>query len=118
MKKTTLILLLIFAANTKLFAQNTKNDFIGYWTSDGTQVECIIWKDKYDEFQFVAWDKQTGQSLEILSLKFENYKLIVRTRFKKNNWVVTNEFTLIDEYNISAKLIGDGNTFITYKKLK
>ena len=118
MKKSVLIKLIAFLSFTSSYAQITKKDFIGHWTSDGTSTESVIWIDKNDNFQYVAWDRNGGQGLEVLSVKYEYNKLIVRTRFKENNWVVTTTFALIDEYNMTAKFNGDANTNINYKKLK
>lgn len=118
MKKKVLILIVSLFSITASFAQTTKKDFVGYWTTNESLTECVIWMDKYDNFQYVEWDKGSGQGMEILSLRYENNKLIVRTRFKETNWVVTAELTLIDEYNMNAKIVGDGNTTIKYKKLK
>lgn len=118
MKKTILILFVTLFSISAASAQTTKKDFVGHWTTDESLTECVIWIDKYDNFQYVGWNKGGGQGLEVLSLRYENNKIIVRTRFKKNNWVVTNELTLIDEYNMNAKIIGDANTSIQYKKLK
>jgi hypothetical protein len=118
MKKSILITLVTLLSFISSYAQITKKDFIGHWTTDGSSTECVIWIDKNDNFQFVEWDRDGGSGLEVLNIKYENNNLLVRTRFKENNWVVTTTFSLIDEYNMNAKIIGDANTTIKYKKLK
>lgn len=118
MKKSIFLLLVALFSFSTSFSQTIKKDFIGHWTTDGSATECIIWIDKYDNFQYVEWDKNGGQALEILNIKYENNSLIVRTRFKETNWVVTTTYTLIDEYNLKAVIKGDANTIINYKKLK
>ena len=118
MKKIALLVIMALCLVISLPAQNNPDDFIGYWTSDGTNTECVIWKDKHGQFQYVEWDKHSGQSLEILNLKLENGKLLIRTRFKETNWVVSTELTLTSEYNITAKIVGDAKATVYYKKLK
>ena len=116
--KIIIALIFVLLSTTFIYGQNTKKSFVGHWTSDGTSTEFVIWIDQNDNFQLVEWDRDGGESLEILSIKFENNNLFVRTRFKSNNWVVTNILSLVDQYNISSKIIGDANTTIKYKKLK
>jgi len=118
MRKAVLFLFLTLFSLSTAVAQTSKIDFIGHWTTGGSSTECVIWVDKYDNFQYVEWDSDGGQGLEVLSLRYENNTLFVRTRFKENNWVVTTELTLIDEYNMEGKIVGDANTTIKYKKLK
>lgn len=117
MKKTIFFIIVLLSFSTSI-SQTFRKDFVGHWTTDGSSTECVIWIDKYDNFQVTEWDRNGGQGLEILNVKFENNVLIIRTRFKKNNWVITKSFTLIDEYNIMATIKGDANTTIYYKKLK
>ena len=118
MKKSIFILIVTILSISSSIAQTTKKDFVGHWTTDGSSVECVIWIDKYDDFQYVSWDKNGGEGLEVLNVKHVNNNLIVRTRFKKNNWVVTKTFTLTDGYNMTAKFEGDADTILEYKKLK
>jgi len=118
MKKTVSITVIAFLLFTSLHAQITKKDFIGHWTSNGSTTECVIWIDKSGNFQIVEFDREGGTGLEVLSIRYENNDLIIRTRFIKNNWVVTTTYKLIDEYNMNAIIIGDANTTIKYKKLK
>jgi hypothetical protein len=118
MKRTILILFVTLSSLSTVIAQTTKKDFVGHWASNGTSTQCVIFLDKYDKLQYVEWDKSDGQDLEVLSLRYEKNTLFVRTRFKENNWIVTSELTLIDEFNMKAKIVGDANTTIQYKKLK
>lgn len=118
MKKSAIITLITFLSFTSSYAQITKKDFAGHWTSDATTAEWVIWIDKNDKFQFVPLDRDAGQGLKVLRLKYKKNSLIVKTRYAKNNWVVTTTFTLIDEYNMTARIIGDANTTIKFKKVQ
>ena len=95
-----------------------KDDYMGYWTSDGTTAEIIIWKDINGNFQIVQFNTDDGEVCEILDIHFEGNSLSVRTRFKSTNHVITSKYNLSNEFLMECKIAGDSNTIIEYKKLK
>ncbi|HRG82646.1 MAG TPA: hypothetical protein PLO99_09030 [Chitinophagaceae bacterium] len=116
MKKIFLILLLSSFFTIHSSAQTSKKDFVGYWTSMAT--EMVLWIDKNDQLQVVSWGTPSHLELEILSLTLEKDTLSIKTRFKEKNWVVTSAFTLVDEFNMVARISGDGEGTVAYKKIK
>jgi hypothetical protein len=105
MKKIFAILLISSFFSVHSSAQTSKKDFVGYWTSMAT--EMVLWIDKNDQLQVVSWSTPEHLELEIL-----------KTRYKEKNWVVTSVFTLIDEFTLDARISGDGEGTVAYKKIK
>ncbi len=116
MKKIFTILLISSFFSVHSSAQTSKKDFVGYWTSMAT--EMVLWMDKNDQLQVVSWSTPEHLELEILSLTFEKDTLSIKTRYKEKNWVVTSVFTLIDEFTLDARISGDGEGTVAYKKIK
>jgi hypothetical protein len=101
MKKSLLILIFSFSSSL-IFSQKNFDDFIGYWESEGTSTNIVVWKDKFGNPQIVDFDTKDGEVLEILGMWFENNILYVNTN-TKNNWKVYGSYMLINDREIRFK---------------
>ena len=122
MKKNIIVLIFSIVSLPQIFAQNKSSaDFIGQWTCDKTSVEMVIWKDKYESFQVVKFDKLDGEVLECHNVKSNNLVLTITTRTRSTNAVINSTCTLIDEMHLIEIIAADMENEeikLYWKKLK
>ena len=102
---------------TKSAIEFTDEDYIGFWSSEGTS-HIVIWKDCNNNMQIAEFSATSGVPLEIVSLNFNKTNLFVKTNFKETNWTTESEFVFVDKSTLICTVSGDGNAPLTYKKVR
>jgi len=119
MKKVFLIIAIaLFSLNS--FAQQKINvdDLVGYWKPSEESSQLFFWKDCNGKLQVQEICGSTGQPIDLIRLKINEYSLIIDTIFKPNEWVVRSEYTLKETNELVCIISGDANTTIYYTKIK
>lgn len=102
---------------TKSTIEFTDEDYIGFWSSEGTS-HIVIWKDCNNNMQMAEFSATSGMPLDIVSLNFNKTNLFVKTNFKETNFTTESEFVFVDKSTIICTVSGDGNAPLTYKKIR
>jgi hypothetical protein len=102
---------------TKSAIEFTNEDYIGFWSCEGTS-HVVIWKDCNGNMQMAEFSATSGVPLDIVSLNFNKTNLFVKTNFKETNWTTESEFVFVDKSTLICTVSGDGNSPLTYKKIK
>ena len=102
---------------TKSAIEFTDEDYIGFWSSEGTS-HIVIWKDCNNNIQIAEFSATSGVPLEIVSLNFNKTNLFVKTNFKETNFTSESEFVFVDKSTLICTVSGDGNAPLTYKKIR
>ncbi|MCX6195242.1 MAG: hypothetical protein NTY55_01150 [Flavobacteriia bacterium] len=102
---------------TKSAIEFTDEDYIGFWSSEGTS-HIVIWKDCNNNMQIAEFSATSGVPLEIVSLNFNKTNLFVKTNFKETNFTSESEFVFVDKSTLICTVSGDGNAPLTYKKVR
>lgn len=102
---------------TKSAIEFTDEDYIGFWSSEGTS-HIVIWKDCNNNMQMAEFSATSGVPFDIVSLNFNKTNLFVKTNFKETNWTTESEFVFIDKSTLICTVSGDGNAPLTYKKIR
>ena len=102
---------------TKSAIEFTDEDYIGFWSSEGTS-HIVIWKDCNNNMQMAEFSATSGMPLDIVSLNFNKTNLFVKTNFKETNFTTESEFVFVDKSTIICTVSGDGNAPLTYKKIR
>ena len=102
---------------TKSAIEFTNEDYIGFWSSEGTS-HIVIWKDCNNNMQMAEFSATSGVPFDIVSLNFNKTNLFVKTNFKETNWTTESEFVFIDKSTLICTVSGDGNAPLTYKKIR
>jgi hypothetical protein len=119
MKKVFLIIsIALFSLNT--FAQQKINvdDLIGYWKPNEESSQLFFWKDAKGELQVQEICGSSGEPIDLIRLKVNEYSLIIDTIFKPNEWVIKSEYFLTEPNTLLCRISGDTNTTIYYTKIK
>jgi hypothetical protein len=119
MKKVFLIIAIaLFSLNT--FAQQKINvdDLIGYWKPNEESSQLFFWKDTKGELQVQEICGSSGEPIDLIRLKVNEYSLIIDTIFKPNEWVIKSEYFLTEPNTLLCHISGDTNTTIYYTKIK
>ena len=102
---------------TKSAIEFTDEDYIGFWSSEGTS-HIVIWKDCNNNMQMAEFSATSGVPFDIVSLNFNKTNLFVKTNFKETNWTTESEFVFVDKSTLICTVSGDGNAPLTYKKIR
>jgi len=102
---------------TKSSIEFTDEDYIGFWSSEGTS-HIVIWKDCNNNMQMAEFSATSGVPFDIVSLNFNKTNLFVKTNFKETNWTTESEFVFVDKSTLICTVSGDGNAPLTYKKIR
>ena len=102
---------------TKSAIEFTNEDYIGFWSCEGTS-HFVIWKDCNGNMQMAEFSATSGVPLDIVSLNFNKTNLFVKTNFKETNWTTESEFVFVDKSTLICTVSGDGNSPLTYKKIR
>jgi hypothetical protein len=102
---------------TKSAIEFTNEDYIGFWSSEGTS-HIVIWKDCNNNMQMAEFSATSGVPFDIVSLNFNKTNLFVKTNFKETNWTTESEFIFVDKSTLICTVSGDGNAPLTYKKIR
>ena len=102
---------------TKSAIEFTDEDYIGFWSSEGTS-HIVIWKDCNNNMQMAEFSATSGVPFDIVSLNFNKTNLFVKTNFKETNWTSESEFIFVDKSTLICTVSGDGNAPLTYKKIR
>ena len=102
---------------TKSAIEFTNEDYIGYWSCEGTS-HVVIWKDCNGNMQMAEFSATSGVPLDIVSLNFNKTNLFVKTNFKETNWTTESEFVFVDKSTLICTVSGDWNSPLTYKKIR
>jgi hypothetical protein len=102
---------------TKSAIEFTNEDYIGFWSSEGTS-HIVIWKDCNNNMQLAEFSATSGVPLDIVSLNFNKTNLFVKTNFKETNFTTESEFVFVDKSTLICTVSGDGNAPLTYKKIR
>ena len=102
---------------TKSAIEFTDEDYIGFWSSEGTS-HIVIWKDCNNNMQMAEFIATSGMPLDIVSLDFNKTNLFVKTNFKETNFTTESEFVFVDKSTLICTVSGDGNAPLTYKKIR
>lgn len=102
---------------TKSTIEFTNEDFIGFWSCEGTS-HVVIWKDCNGNMQMAEFSATSGVPLDIVSLNFNKINLFVKTNFKETNFTTESEFVFVDKSTLICTVSGDGNAPLNYKKIR
>jgi hypothetical protein len=126
MKKVFLIAVFALISST-VFAQglnfSTKqkiniNDLIGYWKPSEQATQLFFWKDLQNNLQMQEISQVSGQELDLITLRFEENKLIVVTTFAPLNYTIESEYYFLDKFTLACIVKGDNGGAMIYKKVK
>jgi hypothetical protein len=102
---------------TKSTIEFTNEDYIGFWSSEGTS-HIVIWKDCNNNMQMAEFSSTSGAPLDIVSLNFNKTNLYVKKIFKETNWTTASEYVFLDKLTLTCTAYGDENATLTYKKIR
>ena len=120
MKNLIIIIAFVFGIQTAVLSQNkiNPNVLIGYWQPDQTAGQLFFWKDVNGKLQVQEICGSTGEPIDLIRLKVNEYSLIIDTIFKPNEWVIKSEYFLTEPNTLLCRISGDTNTTIYYTKIK
>lgn len=122
MKKQFKLLILIllfcnlFSIDGLSQTTDSHNTFIGYWTTDGSTVRTVIFKDRYNSFQMVKWDSSNGEEKEVLKIDIVDQTIRTTEKMVSTNWVTYNIYSIVNENRIKVVIEGDAEGTIIYLK--
>jgi hypothetical protein len=119
MKKVFLIIAItLFSLNS--FAQQKINvdDLVGYWKPSEESSQLFFWKDCNGKLQVQEICGSTGEPIDLIRLKINEYSLTIDTIFKPNQWVTSSEYFLTETNILICHITGDANVTIYYTKIK
>jgi hypothetical protein len=115
--KILLVTVILFLTKSLVFGQvNLNKNFIGFWTTDGSFTRTIIFVDKDDMLQIVSWDSYEGEEMEIVKLQLVGNTIKTTEKYKKNNWVTYNTYSVVNENTLKRTIGGDGEGSEIYLK--
>ena len=120
MKNLFFVIAFVLAIQTTVFSQNKINtdDLIGYWKPNEESSQLFFWKDAKGELQVQEICGSSGEPIDLIRLKVNEYSLIIDTIFKPNEWVIKSEYFLTEPNTLLCRISGDTNTTIYYTKIK
>lgn len=95
-------------------------NFIGYWTTNGSQERTVIFKDKDDILQMVLWDSSSGEEVGVVKIQVLGDTIKTTEKVLSTNWVTYNTYSIIDENTLKCSVGGDApsGTIIYLKRVK
>jgi len=119
MKKVFLIIVFtLFSFNIKAQEKINIDNLIGYWKPNEESSKLFFWKDINGKLQVQEICETTGQAIDLIRLKVNEYELIIDTIFKPNNWVIRSVFISEKSEQLTCYISGDTEAKIYYTKIK
>lgn len=118
--KLLIVITILCITSSLAFGQaNLNKNFIGYWTTDGSTTRTIFFEDKDDILQIVIWDSYNSEEMEIVKIQLVGNTIKTTEKYRSNNWVTYNTYSVVDENTLKCSIDGDGNGSVIYlKRLK
>ena len=110
-KPLLLVLFLSSFCSNPLHAQakTVSDTFIGQWQMEDASVKIVIFKDRNDEFQMVAWDSSDGEEFVIERFVVEGNLIKTTEKMPSTNWITYNTYTIVDENKLKNVVNRDPN---------
>jgi hypothetical protein len=117
MKNLFLTLFAFFALNATAQTDFNYYDFNGHWISDETIFELVVLYNEADDFQFLNFNLEHGETLEEKILSYKNGAVKTQLINKRNNWTIENIYSMISNDELKVEISGDYNGTIVFKRL-